>query len=206
MKAITLMTTIIDYSFLKQGYLINQDLSFLIRALSIKAFLIRTMLIKLRVSLSRHINGNRVSLRLIDYHYKLRKETQIRLLIKGSTRAPISQETKVKTEISIEIHLRDLSLLLRSIIRTKIKKIRLWISKRSINNTKMLSIRTRLRKTLMIVLLSKASISKTRSIKTQSKLTLLYLPSQLCSHIDFIRISLTSTISFIDISMSVWSL
>ena len=105
MKAITLITTIVDH--FNQGHLIRQGPCWMLH--------LRVMLIKLSISFSSRIShGNRVSHRLVTGHYyKSRAETQISLLVRESTRVPIKE---TKTEILIEIHSRDLFLLLRSII------------------------------------------------------------------------------------------
>ena len=194
MKAITLIATIIDH--FNQGHLIKQGSCWMLY--------LWTML-TLSISLSSHIShDNRVSYRLMTgHHYKSRAETQISFLIRGSTRALINQETKVG--ISIEIHSRSPSLLSRPITLT-IKKIRLQMIKRTISSTRIYSIITYLRKTFKSMRhLQKTFTSRItlRSIRTtQSKLTLLYLSSQLqYSHVEFIRISLSLATSFINISL-----
>ena len=168
---------------------------------------LRTMLIKLNISLSSHIShDNRASHRLVTgHHYRSRAKTQISLLTRESTRAPI-KETK-ETETSIEIRSRDPSLLLlKPIMRTKIKKIRRRTIRRTISSTRISSIITRLRKTFMKHL-QKASANSSmnfRNIRTTlSKLTSSHLANQLCSHTEFVRISLPSATSFIGTLLNV---
>ena len=133
MKAITLMAAIDHF----QDHLIRQGPCWMLH--------LRAILIKLSISLSSHIcHDNRVSHRLVtDHHYKSRAETQISLLARGPTRAPIKE---TKAEISTEIHSRSPSLLLKSTTLTT-KKIRLQMIKRTISSTRIHSIITYLRKT-----------------------------------------------------------
>ena len=135
MKAITLMTTVIDH--FNQGHLTKQDPCWMLHLWAI---------LTLSTSLSSHIShDNRVSHRLMtDHHYKSRAETRISFLVRGSTRALTNQETKAG--ILIEIHSRSPSLLSRPITLT-IKKIRLQMTKRTISSTRMYSTITHLRKT-----------------------------------------------------------
>ena len=167
MKAITLIATINHF----QDHLIRQGPCWMLH--------LRTMLIKLNISLSSYIShDNRVSHRLItDHHYRSRAKTQISLLIRESTRASI-KETK-EAETLIEIRLRDSSLLLlKSIIRTKVKKIRRRTIRRTISSTRISFIITRLRKTF-IKHLQKASANSSMNLRnirtTLSKLTLSHL-------------------------------
>ena len=167
-------------------------------------------MLTLSTSLSSHIShDNRVSHRLvIGHYYRSRAKTQISLLIRGFTRVLI-KETK-EAETLIEIRLRGPSLLLlKSIMRTKIKKIRRRTTRRIISSTRMSFIITRLRKTFMKHLQKTSANSPMnfRNIRTTlSKLTSSHLANQLCSYVEFVRISLSLVTSFIDILLNIWSL